>query len=211
MVRRYANLIRKLQPKNIFELGIWQGGSCIFFQRLAAARKLVSIDLSDTRISAMDEYIERYGLHNVLRPYYGVNQADTDRVRRLVEEEFGYEPLDLVVDDASHFLDETRTSFNTLFPRVRPGGAYVIEDWPWAHVAVGKNGDGADGLYPDREPMTKLIFEIVLACASTRGLIKNIGIDCNSATIWRGETSIDAEDFNIANCSAARGRALIGS
>jgi predicted methyltransferase len=35
--------------------------------------------------------------------------------------------LDLVVDDTSH-LGPTRASFNTLFPRLRPGGVYVIED-----------------------------------------------------------------------------------
>lgn len=40
--------------------------------------------------------------------------------------------MDLVVDDASHFYEQTKTSFQTLFPLVRPGGMYIIEDWGWS-------------------------------------------------------------------------------
>ncbi|WP_371663134.1 hypothetical protein [Streptomyces sp. NBC_00280] len=48
-------------------------------------------------------------------------------------EEIG--PLDIVVDDGSHLSDDVITSFTTLFPLLRPGGLYVIEDlqtsyWP---------------------------------------------------------------------------------
>ena len=46
----------------------------------------------------------------------------SDRERALgtiVAEEFGDERLDLVVDDASHSLEPTRTSSETLFPRLR--------------------------------------------------------------------------------------------
>ena len=39
------------------------------------------------------------------------------------------EPLDLVIDDASHLYGPTMASFEVLFPRLRPGGLYVIEDW----------------------------------------------------------------------------------
>lgn len=39
--------------------------------------------------------------------------------------------LDLVVDDASHMLSETLSSFEQFFPLLRPGGLYIIEDWSW--------------------------------------------------------------------------------
>jgi 8-demethyl-8-alpha-L-rhamnosyltetracenomycin-C 2'-O-methyltransferase len=44
-------------------------------------------------------------------------------------------PLDIVIDDGSHRSEHVLTSFRTLFPHVRPGGLYVIEDlltsyWP---------------------------------------------------------------------------------
>ncbi|MEB3049487.1 class I SAM-dependent methyltransferase [Mycolicibacter sp. MYC123] len=44
-------------------------------------------------------------------------------------------PFDIVIDDGSHFNHHVITSFHALFPHVRPGGLYVIEDlqtsyWP---------------------------------------------------------------------------------
>nr|BAM98963.1 putative sugar O-methyltransferase [Streptosporangium amethystogenes] len=55
-------------------------------------------------------------------------------------------PLDIVIDDGSHRSEHVITSFRTLFPRVRDGGLYVIEDlqtsyWP----RFGGNSDVFDG------------------------------------------------------------------
>lgn len=208
MVKRYEALVRTLQPKNIFELGISAGGSCVFFQRLADARKLVTIDISENRIAAVDEYIRQNGLADTLKPFYGIDQSNTALLRDMVTTEFDGELLDLVIDDASHFLAETRQSFNALFPRVRPNGVYIIEDWSWAHPNW-QSADDTPGFWPDREPLTKLIFEIIMACPSTHGMIEKVEVDRNSATIWRGSADIDADAFDISKMCLARGRALV--
>jgi demethylmacrocin O-methyltransferase len=44
-------------------------------------------------------------------------------------------PFDIIIDDGSHMSHHIITSFNALFPHVRPGGVYVVEDlatayWP---------------------------------------------------------------------------------
>lgn len=44
-------------------------------------------------------------------------------------------PFDIIIDDGSHMSHHVLASFNALFPHVRPGGIYVIEDlgtsyWP---------------------------------------------------------------------------------
>lgn len=210
MVRRYEKLIQGLQPKQIFELGIWRGGSCVFFHELCNASKLVTVDLSEDRIAAVDQYIEKFSLQESLVPLYGVNQADIPLLRGIASDHFTSPGIDLVIDDASHFLDESRASFNALFPLVRPGGAYVIEDWPWAHGAADLPDD-TEGFYPDKVPLTKLIFEIVLACPSTDGYISKIEIDENSATIWRGAAEIPPEDFAVERCCLKRGRELIAN
>jgi hypothetical protein len=60
-----------------------------------------------------------------MRPSHG------DRLGALVADEFGDQPIDLVVDDAAHLLGPTRVSFTALFPHVRPGEVHVIEDGSW--------------------------------------------------------------------------------
>jgi predicted O-methyltransferase YrrM len=208
MLKRYQTLVGELKPRKIFELGIWQGGSSVFLHKISAAEKLVSIDISEERITALDDYIEGNQLGSSLKPLYGVDQSDIGRLRKIVMDEFQGGELDLVVDGASHYLDETRNSFNALFPLVRPGGIYIIEDWPWAHGNI-EMEDDEPFFFEDREPMTKLIFEIILACPSAYSYIENIEIDRNSATIRRGHGKIPVDDFDIAQCSLARGRSLI--
>lgn len=44
-------------------------------------------------------------------------------------------PFDIIIDDGSHMSHHVLASFNALFPHVKPGGVYVIEDlatayWP---------------------------------------------------------------------------------
>jgi predicted O-methyltransferase YrrM len=159
MIERYAKLFAELKPRNIFELGIKWGGGSAFLQLLADADKLVSIDITPTSAPALDQFIREHGLEARLKPFYGVDQSDRQRLRELVATEFGDAEMDFILDDASHFLDESRASFNTLFPLLRKGGVYVIEDWPWAHAAANLPDDSA-GMYAEREPLTKLIFEI---------------------------------------------------
>ena len=82
------------------------------------------------------DYVAREGLEDVVRVYDDVDQADRGRLAEIVDEEFGDEPLDFVLDDCSHLYEPTRASFNELFPRLRPGGIYTIEDWRWAHALI---------------------------------------------------------------------------
>ena len=60
------------------------------------------------------------------------DQSDEQSLDSLARE-FG--PFDIVIDDGSHVSSHVIYSFNALFPHVRPGGMYVIEDlqtsyWP---------------------------------------------------------------------------------
>jgi hypothetical protein len=113
------------------------------------------------------------------------------------------ELLDLVIDDASHLLEETRRAFDTLFARLRSGGLYIIEDWSWAHVP-------SSFFWPDRTPLTVLIFETVLACASVPGLIDEIAIDRAFACVRRGDAPIQEAGFDLSRCYDDRGSRLLG-
>ena len=38
------------------------------------------------------------------------------------------DPIDLIIDDGSHIMEHLKTSFFHLFPKLRSGGIYVLED-----------------------------------------------------------------------------------
>ena len=54
-----------------------------------------------------------------------VDQADRDAMLALAKEEG---PFDVVIDDGAHLSDAQQTSFFALFPALKPGGLYFIED-----------------------------------------------------------------------------------
>ena len=206
-VEKYVELLERLRPRNVFELGIFRGGSTALFAEVARPRRLVAIDKEEGRIRPLEKYLSRKDASDAVRTYGGVDQADAGRLAEIVEEAFDGEALDLVVDDCSHTYEATRASFNELFPRVRPGGVYVIEDWPWAHTALGAND--VDGLFPEQTPLTRLAFELVLAIPGMPGLIAEIAIDANTLYVERGESAADPSTFDIAGCSNPRGQSLL--
>jgi SAM-dependent methyltransferase len=209
LVERHVVLVDELQPQHIFELGFFSGGSTLFLAQLARPQRLVAIDrqLPSLAMSRVESCAARRGLVNVVRTFGKVNQADRKRLAQIAEEEFAGAALDLVVDDCSHLYEATRASFNELFPRLRPGGAYVIEDWRWAHTPLGEKP--LEGWFPDQVPLTRLLFEIVLALPGMPGLIREISIEKELALVRRGDAEIDPGSFDISSCSNPRGQALL--
>ena len=47
----------------------------------------------------------------------------------------GHGPFDVVLDDASHLTGDQQKTFDLLWPHVKPGGLYVIEDLHTSHMA----------------------------------------------------------------------------
>jgi SAM-dependent methyltransferase len=113
---------------NVVELGIFRGGSAALMALAAPADRIVVIDLCDP-VDDLDRFIVERGLQDRLRAHYRVDQSDGQAVAAILDADFEGAPLDLVIDDASHQLGPTRASFDEIFPRLRPGGRYLIEDW----------------------------------------------------------------------------------
>ena len=200
----YLELLAELRPATIVELGVYQGGSCALMALAGQPEVLVAIELSEERVPALDELIAKRDLGERVHVHHGVDQADARQLGRLVDDHLAGRPLDLVVDDASHVVGPTRASFNALFPRLRPGGVYVIEDWSWAHVGYGVHR-------PGETPLTVLVFEITMALPSRPGLIDEVRIDRDWTLIVRGDGQFDPADFDISTCYSERGQALLAS
>jgi predicted O-methyltransferase YrrM len=140
LVRRYLDLLEAERPRRIVELGVRDGGSTALIALAAAPDLLVAVDLDPDPPSRLADLVRSRDLGDQVAFGFGLDQGDREALTALVERHAPDGPLDLVVDDASHLLGPTTTSFEVLFPRLRPGGLYVIEDWSWeclvaAHLA----------------------------------------------------------------------------
>ena len=156
----------------------------------------------------------------MVHAYYGVDQGDAATLRRIVADEFGGEPLDLVIDDASHLLDPTRSSFNVLFPLLRPGGVYVIEDWGVdlsLEREAARNPVVADRIQeeiakrPELEhvvPLTRLVFEIVLASVYT-DLIESMELRPPGWLTVTKSAEATGDAFDVRQCSLSMGQGLL--
>jgi predicted O-methyltransferase YrrM len=204
LVAAYLELLGDLHPHTIVELGVYQGGSCALMALAGDPDVLVSVELGKERVPALDALIAERGLGDRVHVHHGVDQADAAMLGGLVDRHLAGRPLDLVVDDASHLVAPTRASFNALFPRLRPGGVYIIEDWSWAHVGYGTHR-------PTETPLTVLVFEITMALPSRPGLIAELRTDRDWALVVRGDAELDVATFDVSACYSERGRALLAA
>ena len=193
--------------ERIVDIGIFKGGSMALYALLFDPVKLVGIEYAPDIVVPLEEFIDRHALAERVRPYYGVDQADGARVQSIVDTEFAGADIDLVVDDASHYYFETRASFNTLFPHLRPGGLYVIEDWGWAHWP-GDLWQKSQAFEADRPALSNLVFELCMLSASRLDLIESVHVTFNSCVVCRGPGAIPRDSFKIENCYLARGKSF---
>lgn len=226
MVEPYRELFAPLTSPNVVELGISQGGSVALLALLARPRRLVALELSPEPVEALAETLARHGLDRCVGLHYGIDQGDRAAVRAAVELELGDEPIDVVVDDASHLYEPTLASFEVLFPRLRPGGLYVIEDWTWqdtfARTFEGALETGAlqlsdeqvanlsDHLTGEAErtrPLSLLALHLVLACAQSPA-IAEVRTDEDWVVVRRGAADLDLDGFRLADLLADRYRLL---
>jgi hypothetical protein len=193
----YEQFLRNLRPQSVVEIGTFDGASLAMCAEIARPQRLVGVDLRSEPSSALAAYIERRGLEDRVRPYYGVDATDAARLNEILDDEFGAEPVDLIVDDASHALDATRATFDILFPRVRPGGAYLLEDWPTHRLPQVKH------------PLASFVFELWLACSETPDAVAAMEVNRNYVIVRRGDGALETGAFTLANCYGPRERALL--
>jgi len=204
LLRQYLDFLAPHSINNLLELGIWQGGSPLFYGLATDARKVVALDLAPKN-PVLYEIIQQHGIEDRVKLYFEVSQDDRAKVSALIGEEFGEEPLDLVIDDASHCYEHSRNSFDIIFPKLRPGGFYIIEDWQWAHIdsPIYQNGEHFGG-----EPaLTNLIFELLISYGGNPGLFTNIIVRDWFVAVQKGWRPLD-KDFRLADTLRMRGKNL---
>lgn len=105
------------RPLTLMEIGVLDGGSLRLWRRLFPQAELHALDI-DPRCAA-------FAGETGARITIG-SQADA----RVLEDWFrsAAAPPDVLLDDGSHRMDHIVLSFRTLFPLMKPGSTYVVED-----------------------------------------------------------------------------------
>lgn len=191
--------LRRVRPRSMIEIGILDGGSAIYWQHRYNLKRLVVFDIQP-EAPFLTRYLARNKLDDAVRVHLGVAQNDHDRIRAAIERDFSGEPIDAIIDDASHQYAATKAAFETVFPYLRAGGAYIIEDWAWGHA----ENWPADA-WADQPLMSPLLCELMLVCGHRSGVIDKVEIDHRFAVIWRGAAELVKDRFRLSDHYVGRG------
>jgi hypothetical protein len=205
MVEKSLAIGKRQKISRIFEMGRLHGGSVVLYDQMFDLEKIVAIDHEPKPVEVLAGYIKKHSKSHVIKPYYGINQADRRAMKTILSDEFPNRDIDLIIDDASHLYDETREAFNISFPYLKADGLYVIEDWAWAHWS-GEHWQKDNAYFKERRALSNLLIELFMLAASKPDYIKDIFIDHNQIIVKRGEGILPWGEFNIGDHYLLRGK-----
>ena len=110
---------RREKVKLLMEIGVQNGGSVKMWRDYFPKAKIHGIDI--------DKKCKKHAEHRI-KIFIG-DQEDSTFLQSFADE------YDIIIDDGGHTMKQQRRSFKWLFPKVKPGGFYVLEDlhtsyWP---------------------------------------------------------------------------------
>lgn len=127
----YAFHFKKFRREeiNLLEIGV---GGYKNPDRGGASLRMWKDYLRKANIYAIDIHDKSLLEENRIKIFQG-SQADTQFLGRICED---IGEIDIIIDDGSHMNEDIITSFEYLFPKLKKGGVYVVEDlqcayWPW--------------------------------------------------------------------------------
>ena len=123
--RTYVAIAAQIGPHGrVCELGVLNGESLRMFQALYPLGSVTGVDINPDSVWPP----------GTVRVVAGHDDPALPSM-------LGDDPFDLIVDDGCHQGETVRRSFNLLWPLVRPGGFYVVEDWAVALRAADRPGE----------------------------------------------------------------------
>lgn len=120
-LRHYEHFLSSYrnQKMNLIEIGVASGASLQMWQQFFPNANIIGIDIREEcrRVTG-----------NRIKIYIGSQIAP-----KLLDQIAADHPPTIIVDDGSHIADHVIITFEHLFPRLLPGGCYLIEDL-YVHV-----------------------------------------------------------------------------
>lgn len=202
----YLDLLKRLQPKNVLEIGFFEGGTSLFLAEVANPERIVSLDFRDVP-EGLAAALKQSKHDGIIKFRPNILQDDRPALAKLIQDEFGGTALDLVIDDCSHEYLATKASFETAFGYLKPGGMYLIEDWGWAHL------DGVwrtpQSYFEDRPALTNFIFELTMLMGSAPDIVSRIEIlSPLMVAVTRGPELAYGQPIDIKSLTRSRGNHL---
>jgi hypothetical protein len=188
----YEQCLGKLrtQPVRLLEIGVKRGGSLLLWRQYFQNGTIFGVDLKPPALAVPSIRCFRCDLG--------------DRVQlSAIADEIG--PLDIVIDDAAHTGRLAAASFEVLFPHVKSGGWYSLEDW-----GTGYWRDWPDGQMPfiGRLP-AEINGTFPSHDAGMVGLMKQLVDECGVSDRYHRRNGLTPRDSTIKGIYIRPGLALI--
>lgn len=163
----------KNQVKKVFEIGILSGASHRMWKAYFKNAAIYGIDIEDC------SHLEKEGIHTFL-----ADQSNRQNLHSFIEK-YG-SGFDIIIDDGGHTMDQQQISLGYLFPYLKSGGIYIIED---VHTSLLKyyQGFGAE------ENGTNTTFNMLTRFISTNEIV----------SVYMQQEEMDYLKLNIASCELA--------
>ncbi|HVE23015.1 MAG TPA: class I SAM-dependent methyltransferase [Acidocella sp.] len=116
-LRVYERFFRHLrnEPLKILEVGVFNGASLKVWEEYFPNSRIVGADIDETTRRFAGGRVE-------------IEIIDQSNLEDLVRLGVRHGPFDIIIDDGSHIWDHQITTLRTLFPFLKDGGIYVVED-----------------------------------------------------------------------------------
>jgi len=131
---------RRQSVRGLIELGVKEGGALAVYAAYFDRALCLGIEPKMRQEETFGERLRAHGLSHRVGVKCG--RAENRAFMESAIVVFGGDGPDIVIDDASHLLAPTRAALEILWPRVAPGGLYVVEDWHAGEWRPEKYGAG---------------------------------------------------------------------
>lgn len=111
----YERLLADRPIERLLEIGVAEGRSLATWRQLLPDTLVVGVDIVPQCLTS-----NRPG-----SPVLWANAAEPAHMWAVTAL---HGPFDVIIDDGSHIHDDVRIAFEELYPRLRPGGIYIVED-----------------------------------------------------------------------------------
>jgi len=170
-------------PVSLLELGVHRGGSLEIWAEYFSNGTIVGIDLKDIiEVDRDSKPIIKDG-RAVLKTFSSSrivskkgSQADEAFLSEL-SAEYAPRGWDIIVDDCSHVGSLSLKSFLTLFPLLKIGGLYIIEDWGVGYAPNFAEGEAFDTTKHLTEEGGKFPAHTAGLAGFVKQLVDEVGMD----------------------------------